>query len=50
MALGAGAWVETVTEGVWRFMAACRKEEEEGAARHRQEKRERLEERLEKEL
>ena len=32
-------WVETVTEGGRRFMAAWRKEEV-GAARHRQEKRE----------
>ena len=32
-------WVETVTEGGRRFMAAWRKEEED-AARHRQEKRE----------
>ena len=32
-------WVETVTEGGRRFMAAWRKEEE-GAARHRQDKRE----------
>ena len=33
-ALGAGVWVEAVTEGGWRFMAARRKEEE-GATRHR---------------
>ena len=39
MALKAEAWVEAVTEGGRRFMAACR-EEEEDAARHRQEKRE----------
>ena len=39
MALKAEVWVETVTEGGRRFMAAWR-EEEEGAARHRQEKRE----------
>ena len=32
-------WVETATEGRWRFMAAWRKEEVD-AARHRQEKRE----------
>ena len=32
-------WVETVTDGGRRFMAACRKEEVD-AARHRQEKRE----------
>ena len=32
-------WVETVTEGGRRFMAAWRKEEVD-AARHRQEKRE----------
>ena len=38
-ALKAGVWVETVTDGGWRFMAACRKEEAD-AARHRQEKRE----------
>ena len=35
----AGVWVEVVTEGVRRFMAAWR-EEEEDVARHRQEKRE----------
>ena len=39
MALKAEVWVEAVTEGGWRFMAAWR-EEEEDAARHRQEKRE----------
>ena len=38
-ALNAEVWVETVTEGGRRFMAAWRKEEV-GAARHRQEKRE----------
>ena len=38
-ALKAEAWVETVTEGGRRFMAAWRKEEVD-AARHRQEKRE----------
>ena len=38
-ALKAEAWVETVTEGGRRFMAA-RKKEEVDAARHRQEKRE----------
>ena len=38
-ALKAEVWVETVTEGVRRFMAAWRKEEVD-AARHRQEKRE----------
>ena len=38
-ALKAEVWVETVTEGGRRFMAAFRKEEED-AARHRQEKRE----------
>ena len=37
--LKAGVWVETVTEGGRRFMAAWRKEEID-AARHRQEKRE----------
>ena len=36
---GAEVWVETVTEGGRRFMAAWRKEEVD-AARHRQEKRE----------
>ena len=35
----AEVWVETVTEGGRRFMAAWRKKEV-GAARHRQEKRE----------
>ena len=39
MALKAEDWVEAVTEGERRFMAAWRKEEED-AARHRQEKRE----------
>ena len=39
MALKAEVWVEAVTEGGWRFMAAWT-EEEEDAARHRQEKRE----------
>ena len=39
MALKAKVWVEAVTEGGRRFMAAWR-EEEEDAARHRQEKRE----------
>ena len=39
MALKAEAWVEAVTEGGRRFVAAWR-EEEEDAARHRQEKRE----------
>ena len=38
-ALKAGVWVETVTEGGRRFMAAWRKEEVD-TARHRQEKRE----------
>ena len=38
-ALEAKVWVETVTEGGRRFMAAWRKEEVD-AARHRQEKRE----------
>ena len=37
-ALKAEVWVETVTEGGWRFMAAWRKEEVD-VARHRQEKR-----------
>ena len=37
-ALKADVWVETVTEGGRRFMAAWRKEEVD-AARHRQEKR-----------
>ena len=36
-ALKAGVWVDTVTEGGRRFMAAWRKEEVD-AARHRQEK------------
>ena len=35
----AEVWVEAVTEGGWRFMAAWRQEEED-AARHRHEKRE----------
>ena len=39
MALKAEVWVEAVTEGGRRFMAAW-KEEEDDAARHRQEKRE----------
>ena len=39
MAVKAEVWVEAVTEGGRRFMAAWR-EEEEDAARHRQEKRE----------
>ena len=39
MALKADVWVEAVTEGRRRFMAAWR-EEEEDTARHRQEKRE----------
>ena len=39
MGLKAEVWVEAVTEGGRRFMAAWR-EEEEDAARHRQEKRE----------
>ena len=39
MALKAEIWVEAVTEGGWRFMAAWR-EEEEDAARQRQERRE----------
>ena len=39
MALKAEVWVEAATEGGRRFMAAGR-EEEEDAARHRQEKRE----------
>ena len=39
MALEAEVWVEAVTEGGGRFMAAWRKEEED-AARHRQEERE----------
>ena len=39
MALKAEVWVEAVTEGGRRFMAAWR-EEEEDATRHRQEKRE----------
>ena len=38
-ALEAEMWVETVTEGWRRFMAAWRKEKAD-AARHRQEKRE----------
>ena len=39
MALKAEVWVEAVTEGGRRFMAAWRKEEVD-AARHRQEKSE----------
>ena len=39
MALRAEVWVEAVMEGGQGFMAALR-EEEEDAARHRQEKRE----------
>ena len=39
MALRAEVWVQAVTEAGRRFMAAWR-EEEEDAARHRQEKRE----------
>ena len=39
MALKDEVWVEAVTEGERRFMAAWR-EEEEDTARHRQEKRE----------
>ena len=39
MAFKAEVWVEAVTEGGRRFMAAWRVEEED-AARHRQEKRE----------
>ena len=39
MALKAEVWVEAVTEGGRRFIAAWG-EEEEDAARHRQEKRE----------
>ena len=39
MALKAEVWVETVTDGGRRFMAAWRKEEVD-AARHRQDKRE----------
>ena len=39
MALKTEVWVEAVTEGGRRFMAAWR-EEEEDAARHRQDKRE----------
>ena len=35
----AGVWVETITEGGWRFMAMLRKEEAD-SARHRQEERE----------
>ena len=38
-AVEAEVWVETVTGGEWRFMAAWR-EEEVDAARHRQEKKE----------
>ena len=39
MALKTEAWVKEVTEGGRRFMAAWRKEEEDGA-RRRQDKRE----------
>ena len=39
MAVKAEDWVEAVTEGGRRFMAAWRQEEED-AARHRQERRE----------
>ena len=39
MAVNAEVWVEAVTKGGRRFMAAWRQEEED-AARHRQEKRE----------
>ena len=39
MAVKAEVWVEAVTKGGRRFMAAWRQEEED-AARHRQEKRE----------
>ena len=39
MPLKAEVWVEAITEGGRRFMPAWR-EEEEDAARHRQEKRE----------
>ena len=39
MAVKAEVWVEAVTEGGRRFMAAWRQEEED-AARHRREKRE----------
>ena len=39
MTLKAEVWVEAVTDGGRKFMAAWR-EEEEDAARHRQEKRE----------
>ena len=39
MTLKAEEWVETIAAGGRRFMAAWR-EEEEDAARHRQEKRE----------
>ena len=38
-ALEADVWVDTVTEGRWRFMIAWKKEEVD-AARHRQEQRE----------
>ena len=38
--LKAEVWVETVTEGGRRFMAAWRKEEIDAARHHRQEKRE----------
>ena len=40
MALKAEVWVEAVTEGGRRFVAAWRKEEKENAAGHRQEMRE----------
>ena len=40
MTLEAGVWVETVTEGDRRFIAAWREEEVVDAARRRQEKRE----------
>ena len=39
MAVKAEGWVEAATEGGRRFMAAWRQEEDD-AARHRQEKRE----------
>ena len=39
MAVKAEVWVEAVTKGGRRFMAAWRQEEED-AARHRQDKRE----------
>ena len=40
MAVKDEVWVEAVTEGGRRFMAAWRQQEEDDAARHRQEKRE----------